>query len=256
MYFKLDYTIPDPEYRKIQAISGTDAGKLYESPYEYLKSKEMAFKPTAAMQFGTMVHMAILEPSLFNSKYCLAGSDEYYAGNELKKKVILGEDAFKLTKVIEAVNNNNVFNELLADIKTEVAVFNKFNDVDIKGKIDILPSSGNCLLDLKTTKSVDEFAESGVKYKYHIQAAHYCNLFSGNREFVNMKFICVQNNSIPAVGIWQVKEQVWAELVSDWQLVINNFNEASLNKFPYHMPYLDQLKTKKLCCTEIFERIY
>ena len=67
----------DKDYRIIEAMSSSKLKDLITSPALFYKrhiTKELPFKETYAMDFGTKVHAALLEPELFVSSYKTFGT--------------------------------------------------------------------------------------------------------------------------------------------------------------------------------------
>ena len=62
----------------------------------------------------------------------------------------------------------------------EVKAINTINGVDVKGMADLYLPEINPIVDYKTTRqhSLKGFIKDAIyKYKYHLQAAHYCDVF-------------------------------------------------------------------------------
>jgi hypothetical protein len=57
------------DYLKIDKISSTQLKAASKGVYDAYMCLNFPFEPTDAMEFGTAVHTALLEPQLFHKKY-------------------------------------------------------------------------------------------------------------------------------------------------------------------------------------------
>ena len=66
---KLSTTLTNEEYRAIDAISNGELQQIANNPADYIwaKTAPVDTTKTAAFDFGTALHTALLEPELFNS---------------------------------------------------------------------------------------------------------------------------------------------------------------------------------------------
>lgn len=68
--------VPMDEYHRWDAASNTQLGKLNKSPKHLKAYREDEFEETSSMKLGRMIHMAVLEPDLFEETYVVLGDCE------------------------------------------------------------------------------------------------------------------------------------------------------------------------------------
>lgn len=181
--------MPADDYHRVEALSQSGARKLLRSPAHYVLERTGPAAPTPAMQFGTSVHTAVLEPGKVGEQIAIlpdvdrrtkegkAAFAEFEEKN--RGKIFLSsDDAVRLGACVDAVRSHPAAVRLLKDAEVELSLFwrdGKY-DVPCKGRLDIRSLGG--ITDLKTTSdaSPEAFARSAASFFYHCQAAHY---FSG-----------------------------------------------------------------------------
>lgn len=179
------YGMPAETYHAIEALSSSGAKKFRQSALHYKLFRTVKNEPTAAMEFGTVVHAGVLEPDAL-ACYAVAPKVDKRtnAGKEVwaqfvachTGKIILSQaDADRAQGCIRAVRAHPGAMKLLDGAKTEVSLF--WHDarykVPCKCRWDGLNHGGG--FDLKTTQdaSREAFAKTIAAYEYHAQAAHY-----------------------------------------------------------------------------------
>ena len=68
-------TITNAEYHRDGRISASGLKQILRSPMHYKFNKENPRPPTRAMEFGTLMHTAILEPELLAASYVVVPDD-------------------------------------------------------------------------------------------------------------------------------------------------------------------------------------
>ena len=88
-----------------------------------------------------------------------------------------------ITGMVDSALENPVASDLILranDTTCEVKAVNTINGVDVKGMAALYLPEINTIVDYKTTRqhSLKGFIKDAIyKYKYHLQAAHYCDVF-------------------------------------------------------------------------------
>lgn len=140
-------------------------------------------RSTKALQFGTAGHMAVLEPGSFarlltippatypgakgesdwtyRADYCKAWRAEREAEGKL---VVDPADIARITLMLERMPDEVRY--LLSEGAAEVVVRAPVNGVPCQARLDWL---GKRLLEVKTTRSVDNLEQTIVRYSYHVQ---------------------------------------------------------------------------------------
>lgn len=146
--------------------------------------------PSAALEFGTAVHTAVLEPSDFDRSYVVAPVadkrtkkwKEFVAGTEeTGKKILSASDASTIESMIAGIDDHTEANRLLEGVGiNEVSLVwddGEDGETKCKARADRIRNIDEvaCVIDLKTTTSVapQDFARDAARYGYHLQAAWY-----------------------------------------------------------------------------------
>lgn len=167
-------------------------------------------RATAAMKFGSALHMNVLQPEEFNNTYAVSpkfdkrtkqGKADFI---EFQKKhftkIILSEQDFELIEqmTIKLMRDSMVKQLLSGGEKEKIITWNnQYYNVNCKGMLDCYRSDNNMIIDLKTTQdsSYYSFAGSLKKFKYHKQAAFYMDAVKAN------EFIIIAIEKTPPFGI-------------------------------------------------------
>lgn len=179
--------LTNEEYHRHAAISRSMIMEFHKLPalcyYRYINPVTRA-DASDAMNFGTALHSAVLEPKLYEEtfvvhpKYTGPGSralNKQFEQDMLNQgKSIISEDEKSMLDFMQAnFNQCDYAAEAVAKAKIEHSLF--WTDPDTGLKLKARPDFFNhsAVFDLKTTKSINkyEFSKSIYEYGYHIQAA-------------------------------------------------------------------------------------
>lgn len=160
----------------------------------YLDPQREPFIPTPAMQFGTAVHTACLEPWKFDDQYTVMpeGLDRrtkegkaLYAEIEASGKAVLSFDNMdKLRKIQASVLANPWFQRAMAlDPIIEGTIIT--GDCKIRPDVMLPPCDAfpnGLIIDLKSTSDANPavFGRQVHNLGYLIQAAYYCDVYQGD----------------------------------------------------------------------------
>lgn len=208
------------EYRAAPGISASKIKRALRS----LEHMDTETEATAAMQLGTALHMAMLEPDRFAAEYVVAELDrrtkagkEAAAEHEAAGRTVLSQstgDAINAMResLLRAPASREFFDGS-AKLSTEVSVFWRDEDVhpetavDCKLRADAIVKGAGIILDLKTTQdaSRDGFARSVANMHYHVQAAHYLSPTAySDRYPKRFLFVAVETSAPWSVGIYEL----------------------------------------------------
>ena len=194
---------------------------------KYLDPNREKREPTAAMQLGTAVHHAILEPHEFERRYQVMpeinkrtndGKAEFAALMEHAKAngiTFLGEaDKTTCLRMRDAVHKHPAASALLVDGEAEKTLF--WNDQRTGAKCKCRPdwlSLSGYIADIKTTADASsaEFAKSVYNYRYHVQAPWYLDGYEQafGRPADGFAFIAVENEPPYAVAVYYVTQDIY-----------------------------------------------
>lgn len=184
------------EYFDDPALNHSTKKRIRPTP-AHLKAyvDELAYEPpSAGMILGTLVHHAILTGDLAWPQLALKPSSidfrsslgkEWRAAQEAAGKIIVTPAEFDaLCNGVQNALTHPLLSTVLQAGDPEVSCFTvdpEHEDLPVKCRIDFVPSSGNALLDLKTTArqaTAEDFAKTIADYEYHCQAAWYLDIWN------------------------------------------------------------------------------
>jgi len=200
-----------------------------KSPYKWLHGKKR--ESTPAMDFGRLVHAIALTPedlgefvkSPFDNFRTKEAQNWKAEVVESGMTIVSDEDFDKAYEMAE-----KFFTGLVLPYATEVAIYSKIGDVKLKGMIDLVPVHLNCLIDLKTTASIDGIdglTRTIISRGYHWQAALYLDLWNaGTGENRNEFRFCFIETSSPHESAWvnlddsliQIGRNGYMQALSKW----------------------------------------
>tara|TARA_R110000765_G_scaffold244631_9_gene346886 strand:- start:2915 stop:3739 length:825 start_codon:yes stop_codon:yes gene_type:complete len=179
--------LSNTDYHAHPAISKSGLDLISRSPAHYFYAAHR--EATRAMQLGTAIHAAILEPERFANQYMLLRDVTDRRASEYRQAVkvhgseftLAGPEADRVSGMQASVQANpRAMSRLGAPGKSEVSIITTDPEtgVPVKCRFDWLCDDGRGL-DLKKTQDIraDEFSRSVARYRYHVQAAFYSDVY-------------------------------------------------------------------------------
>ncbi|HEY3494779.1 MAG TPA: PD-(D/E)XK nuclease-like domain-containing protein [Polyangiaceae bacterium] len=178
---------PFADYADLPGVNWSTLKHILRSPLHYQHALKAPPKETAAMRFGTAVHVAALEPQQFRLRYLVEPDfgplqssknrqkrDEWRSENE--GALFLDQDDYdRIQAVASAVRAHPAARRLIEDIEVELPIqwTDRATGVLCKGRVDGVGRT--YIIDLKTTTNAEPwaFASSAAKLLYHAQQAFY-----------------------------------------------------------------------------------
>ena len=181
--------MPATVYRNHPAISRSQLADLNRSPLHYWArhvdpDRIIAEKHSPALKFGTAVHMAVLEPGLFDQTYAegpmaARSTKVWKEAAAASNYILLPPDEYRAIQAIRKSLQRHTFasRALFTAPGTSEATFittDESSGLKIKCRADRVTDS-DWVIDLKTTQDASEsaFKRSVYNFGYHVQAAHY-----------------------------------------------------------------------------------
>ena len=205
--------MPAAIYHGTKALSKSGLDQFRKSPAHFRAWQDGTTKneSSPALEFGTAVHMAILEPELFALNYTLFTGDRRNKDGKMAYEAVIASGKIPLnqeqwdniTGAAAAVHAHPAAAPLLNGIQTEVSCFDNWMGVKVKARIDGLGK--DYIIDVKTTQDASPiaFAKSCAQFRYHVQAAWYRQI-TGIQRFV---FIAVEKEAPYGVACYELDEQ-------------------------------------------------
>lgn len=194
---------------------------ITESPLHFYAahiSKTEAKEETDAMRLGSLTHRCILEPDTmagafhvrpagmkFTTKDGMAWRDEHS-----DRPILTACEAGAVTGMRDAVWAHKAARRFLQGARTEQCLFALDGKGTLrKARVDIIPSGGNAMPDLKTCASADydEMTKAVERLGYYRQAAFTLALCKFLQlEFEHWMLICVESASPHDVVVYPIDE--------------------------------------------------
>jgi len=236
------------DYRKSFAISGTDASRASKDFEAWAFERKLKLdgdippwlqdEPTSAMNFGTAVHMAILEPQVYAEKAIVMPYVESFAlkagktikeEHEAKAREIGGillkcEEGWAIEKIRKSWASycQSVF-PLGSTVTVEQELYGVHQGVQLKGRLDAL--CNGTLIDLKTTRDIHKAEQLVVWERYNVQLAHYAHLAG----VFQLKIVFVENIMPYRIKVVDVDYDLARKA---WELTIEQIKDANLHEGP------------------------
>lgn len=180
--------MPNEDYHKYDGASKSVLDKVDISPAHHACAEP--FASTRAMEIGTAIHAAVLEPAMFDSDYLLLKDVTKRTQSEYKQAVkakgtselvLTGPEADKVMGMKLSVEGNDDWNSRYAmEHFTELSAFVicPVTGVQLRCRYDFLAGCG-ISVDLKKTQDAryEAFQKSVANYRYHVQDAFYSYVY-------------------------------------------------------------------------------
>jgi len=205
------------EYRKIDAISASDLKEMNESIDRFVKKDKLIRPESTAMDVGTALHEALLEPDKFK-----------FSNYRLKPK-----DAQALRAMIN--NAKAVFGKALSFCETEQS-FIAFDDVFArKCRVDAIDKRGYSIVyDVKTSRygNIKDFHRFDIVGRgYDIQAAWYLDVLNmAGFPAEHFIFLVVQNQAPYNVFAVEIHNSIIEKGRAKYSEILNRYLDYCNNK--------------------------
>ncbi|EAM1272730.1 PD-(D/E)XK nuclease-like domain-containing protein [Salmonella enterica] len=186
------YDIPNEAYHAGPGVSKSQLDDIAVCPafYQWRKAAPVDTEKTKALDMGTALHCRLLEPDEFKNRFIIApefnrrttaGKEEEKAFLEncanSGKTIMTAEDGRKLELMYGSVMAHPGCRALLeAEGKTESSIY--WTDTETGELCRIRPdkflTNSPLILDVKKVTDMSRFARHIEEFRYHVQAAMYC----------------------------------------------------------------------------------
>ncbi len=211
------YDMPNDEYHGLDGVSKSGLDKIARSPahFKYGKPKD----PTRAMEIGTAIHTAILEPERFDKEYVITAAKartekEYKDAKAIhgSERTLTAQEGEKVAGMRNSVESDLESMKILALAgKSEVSAIctDPETGVQIRARYDWLTDCG-VALDLKKTQDVrpHKFVRSVSDYRYNVQEAFYSYAYKlvTGEELKAFYFLAVEEDAPHSSKLYQLDD--------------------------------------------------
>lgn len=188
-----------------------------QSPYAWLFGPP--FKPTDAMTYGTVVHTLLYQPDEVGDFFAVCPFDDFRKkeAREWKSDALAsGKEVIKQSEVERAQQLADTISEStqyqsIGLYESEVSCYTSIMEQPVRGMIDMVPSWGNALADLKTTAiigSVKDLQSKIINLGYHMQAALYLDIYNDitGDDRDEFKFLFVETGGAHEMALVTIKD--------------------------------------------------
>lgn len=215
----IELNVPEKEYRAALGVTQSLLRELAKSPAHYRAALTAERKQTPSMRLGTLAHMAVFQPVLFDCSIAVApdmhknskGYKEFELTAQARgKEIITAQELAQCEGMVKAVKGHPTAAALLEqEGYSEVSVGCQCPETGLflKGRFDWYDRVNCVIIDLKTTSNAmpDKFTKSVADFHYHWQAAHYLEMArlisEGNLRIYDFSFIFVVVETEPPHGV-------------------------------------------------------
>ena len=182
--------LTNDEYRQQRGISKSDLDLIHQSPALLEWARNAPSVGSEAVELGTHVHCAILEPDVFAGTYRKAPAGGRTAADKARVeafaehcktsgKICLDADAYDMVIAMrDSVLAHPTARDLLAgDGISESSIFGELEGVRVKCRPDRLIRERNILVDVKTIGEIEHLARSVQQFRYFVQSAFYSDIY-------------------------------------------------------------------------------
>jgi hypothetical protein len=217
------------DYAKIDAVNASTLKELIaKSPRHYKYLLENPREETDALRFGTLVHLAVLEPGrfadTFATVYAVKPDGMNFSTKDGKawrdeqanagKVVITSAQYQDLAGMCKSILANPRACELLRGESEKVITWNDpLTGIACKGRPDVITIDGD-LVDLKSAKDIRprEFVRACLNLGYFISMAHYVRgLAAIGRPPRNVYLVAVEKTAPYDVAVYRLNDE-WLAL--------------------------------------------
>lgn len=230
--------IPMDVYRRDLGLAASDLKLLaYKTPRHFRAKMdgEIPNRDTASLSLGTLVHMAILEPELFEAKAAQEPAIDRRTREYKQWKAELPEDSLILSPeddaiicgIIASVEQSGL-TKLWRKARRECSVFAEIDGIEMKCRPDALNTDLGLIIDLKTTRDLKWFASDARRFHYPFSVPHYqavCQAATGEPfEYV---FVVVETEAPFDVAWFKLSDETMQRARVDWDEAIQTYKRCS-----------------------------
>lgn len=227
--------LTNDEYRKVKAYSKSDLDLIHQSPALLEWAKNAPSDGSPAVDRGTDLHCALLEPSEFTARYVRmpeydlrtsvgrANAESFRESMASSGRIIqTAQEHDMVVAMRDSVLSHPVARILLTvSGKSEQSIFWDIDGLRLKARPDRIPDEchfGHVLVDVKKIGDTAKMQRHFQDFRYHVQAAFYSDAYQQlTGSMPRFIFICVgERRSIGRHPVHVVELPLeWVELGRD-----------------------------------------
>jgi exodeoxyribonuclease VIII len=226
------FDLPDDVYRKAPGVSQTELKWMRPTPAHYRAKKDAPPEPpTDAQVIGKLTHSAVLERKI-EGQFTIKPDGMTFASKDGKAwrdaqtlPIVSQEVADNIAGMTDSVACHPTAQAVLKNSRREVSGFKRDPETGLmlKARADVLTTDANGLTVIPDLKTCDrgeadskEFSRAIWKWGYHLQAAHYLDVFGAS----SFLFIVVEKLPPYAVAIYYLSAEALNKGRADRDLLL------------------------------------
>ena len=178
------------EYRQQRGISKSDLDLIHQSPALLEWARNAPSDGSDAVDLGTHVHCAVLEPDVFANTYRKAPDGGRTAADRARVeafaehcrasgKICLDADTYDM---VIAMRDSVLAHPTARDLLTspgvsESSIFGELEGVRVKCRPDRIVEGRHILVDVKKVDAIEHLARSVQQFRYFVQSALYSDIY-------------------------------------------------------------------------------
>lgn len=210
--------MPNEVYHAADGISNSGLSLISRSPAHYMHAAKR--EASRAMEIGTAIHCALLEPARFKEEYLLLRDVKDRRASAYKEavkqftseRVLVSSEAVNIASMQESVYAQPEARKALeSEGWREISMFATCPDTGVlmKCRFDLLTADGRAY-DVKKTRDARpvQFGKSVNDYRYHVQQAFYSRVFDlvTGEPLQAFKFIAVEDQPPYTAAVYSLDE--------------------------------------------------
>lgn len=222
-------SLTNEEYRKVKAYSKSDLDLIHRSPALLDWAKNCPSDGSPAVDRGTDLHCALLEPDEFKAKYVRMPEYDLRSSAGRANAEAFRESMSGSGRIIQTATEHDMVitmrdsvlahpvarRYLESECRNEHSVFWNNDELKLKCRPDCLPDAemfGPLIMDVKKVSSMEHIARSIRDFRYYVQAPYYQD---GVKELYGElpRFVFVAVSEKRSIGRHEVRV---FELSTDW----------------------------------------
>jgi len=201
--------LTNDEYRKVKAWSKSDLDLLHKSPALIEWSRNAPSDGSDAVERGTTLHCALLEPDEFSARYVRMPEYDLRSSAGRANAEAFRESMASSGRIIHTAQEHDMVIAMRDSVlahpvarslltvsgKSENSIFWELDGIRLKARPDRIPDEehfGHVLVDVKKIADADKMQSHFQHFRYHVQDAFYSDAyFQLTGELPRFIFICV-----------------------------------------------------------------
>lgn len=234
------HDLPAEQYHRSAGVSNSALKAFRRSPAHY---RARHHKSTKALRFGSLLHMAALEPELLRASIAVepkldARTKEgkalraKFAEDNAGKDIVSDSDHAMLVGISRSLEEHKASREILrgpALRESSAYSIHERTGLLTRSRFDMLPNGADFIFDLKSCEDAgrEAFSKALSEYRYYVQAPFYLDNATRCGEPRKRFIFCAVEKEEPfAVALWEVDQDSIEQGRDEYEAQLSLFAEC------------------------------